>query len=56
MIDKQRDSDNVYFLNAVTETDLLALAEKDDGKGGTPEAAIPEPEKCGCKTLCELGP
>lgn len=26
MIDKQRDSDNVYFLNAVTETDLLALA------------------------------
>ena len=55
MIDKQRDSDNVYFLNAVTETDLLALAEKDDGKGGTPEAAIPEPEKCGCKTLCEPG-
>lgn len=55
VIDKQRDSDNVYFLNAVTETDLLALAEKDDGKGGTPEAAIPEPEKCGCKTLCEPG-
>ena len=28
VIDKQRDSENVYFLNAVTESDLLALAEK----------------------------
>lgn len=55
VIDKQRDSDNVYFLNAVTESDLLALAEKDDGTGGTPEAAIPEPEKCSCKELCEPG-
>lgn len=55
VIDKQRDSDNVYFLNAVTETDLLALAEQDDGTGGTPEAAIPEPEKCSCKELCEPG-
>lgn len=52
VIDKQRDSDNVYFLNAVTESDLLALAEKD---GDTPEAAIPEPEKCTCKELCEPG-
>lgn len=55
VIDKQRDSDNVYFLNAVTESDLLALAEQGDGTGGTPEAAIPEPEKCGCKELCEPG-
>lgn len=53
VIDKQRDSDNVYFLNAVTESDLLALAEKDGD--GTPEAAIPEPEKCTCKELCETG-
>ena len=29
VIDKQRESENVYFLNAVTESDLLALAEKD---------------------------
>lgn len=29
VIDKQRDADNVYFLNAVTESDLMALAEKD---------------------------
>ncbi len=29
VIDKQRDSENVYFLNAVTESDLMALAQKD---------------------------
>ena len=28
MIDLQRETDNVYFLDAVTEKDLLALAEK----------------------------
>jgi len=28
VIDRERDGDNVYFLNAVTEKDLLALAEK----------------------------
>lgn len=53
MIDKQRDSDNVYFLNAVTESDLLALAEKDGDS--TPEVAIPEPEKCTCKEECGPG-
>ena len=26
---KQRDTENVYFLNAVTESDLMALAEPD---------------------------
>jgi hypothetical protein len=30
IIDLERDSDNVYFLDAVTEKDLLALAESDD--------------------------
>ncbi|MFA7462669.1 MAG: DUF4366 domain-containing protein, partial [Anaerovoracaceae bacterium] len=30
IIDLERDSDNVYFLDAVTEKDLLALAEGDD--------------------------
>jgi len=29
IIDHQRNSDNVYFLNAVTEQDLLALVKKD---------------------------
>ena len=39
IIDRQRDGQNVYFLNAVTEKDLLALAEKD------PEPVMePEPE------------
>lgn len=27
VIDRQRETENVYFLNAVTEADLLALAE-----------------------------
>ncbi|PWJ52015.1 CD1107 family mobile element protein [Faecalicatena contorta] len=30
VIDLQRETDNVYFLNAVTEKDLLALAEKSE--------------------------
>lgn len=37
IIDRQRTEDNVYFLNAVTEKDLLALAEAD------PEPETPEP-------------
>ena len=55
IIDKQRETENVYFLNAVTESDLLALAEKDGETSNPPEAAIPEPEKCSCKTKCEAG-
>ena len=35
VIDRQRNGDNVYFLNAVTEKDLLALAEKSGGSSGT---------------------
>ena len=39
IIDKQRDSENVYFLNAVTESDLMALAQKDtDSQTVTPTA------------------
>ena len=30
VIDKQKTTDNVYFLNAVTEADLLPLAEKSE--------------------------
>ena len=41
VIDRQRETENVYFLNAVTVADLMALAETD------PEALpepLPEPE------------
>ncbi|MFC4598167.1 DUF4366 domain-containing protein [Cohnella hongkongensis] len=43
VIDKQRGQNNVYFLNAVTEKDLLALAEK---SGDSPdwESTLSEPE------------
>ena len=54
VIDRQRDSENVYFLNAVTENDLMALAEKDGGNSGT--SAIPDPAPaCICKDKCEAG-
>ena len=55
VIDKQRDSDNVYFLNAVTESDLLALAEQEDDEGSAPGTAEPLPEKCTCTEKCEAG-
>ena len=40
VIDHQRNSENVYFLNAVTENDLLALAE---ASGNSGSSAIPTP-------------
>ena len=53
VIDKQRDSDNVYFLNAVTEQDLMALAQKDED---SQESAVPDPEPvCVCKEKCAAG-
>lgn len=45
VIDLQRETDNVYFLNAVTEKDLLALAEKsDDEQENEAVVSTPEPE------------
>lgn len=46
VIDLQRETDNVYFLNAVTEKDLLALAEKseDTEENETATVTTPEPE------------
>ena len=41
MIDKQKTSENVYFLNTVTTDDLLPLAEQ--GKE-PPQEVTPEPE------------
>ena len=43
VIDKQKTTDNAYFLNAVTEADLLPLAEKSEEETETP-APEPEPE------------
>lgn len=40
LIDKQRTSENVYFLDAVTEKDLLSLAQSEK----EPETVEPEPE------------
>ena len=56
VIDKQREDDNVYFLNAVTESDLLALAEKDQEPEGGGVSAIPDPEPvCICTDQCAPG-
>lgn len=53
VIDSQREEDNVYFLNAVTEQDLLALAE--GGEGNPAESAIPEMKVCVCRERCREG-
>ena len=49
VVDRLRDNDNVYFLNAVTEKDLMALAEKagkpitlNAGEGENPSGGEPE--------------
>lgn len=55
VIDHERKSENVYFLNAVTETDLLALAAKEQGKDQGSESAVPLPEACACSEKCEAG-
>jgi len=41
VIDIERSGDNVYFLNAVTEDDLMSLAQKKDNGKGTSTSAIP---------------
>ncbi len=42
IVDRQRETDNVYLLNAVSESDLVALAEKGKDNG---VSAVPEPEQ-----------
>ncbi|MCD7947878.1 MAG: DUF4366 domain-containing protein [Oscillospiraceae bacterium] len=49
IIDRQRTTENVYFLNAVTEADLLSLAAASDLPEPEPEPVVvqepdPEPE------------
>lgn len=45
VIDRQREPENVYFLNAVTEKDLMALAEQsEESEEPTPTPPVtPEP-------------
>lgn len=53
IIDKQRENDNVYFLNAVTEGDLSSLAtQKNSGDNG--ETAVPDVPICSCENQCEV--
>lgn len=54
VVDRQRESENVYFLNAVTESDLMALAEKEKDDSAS-ESAVPETVCCNCSDKCEAG-
>ena len=51
IIDGKRDDNNVYFLNGVTEADLMALAEKNEGT----MSVIPAEDVCTCTGKCEAG-
>ena len=51
IIDGKRDGNNVYFLNGVTEADLMALAKKD----GDTMSAIPAEDVCTCTEKCAAG-
>ena len=44
VIDRQRETENVYFLNAVTVADLMALAESDREPAAPEPPPEPEPE------------
>jgi len=43
IIDRQREAENVYFLDAVTEKDLLALTETSEGSERTVSTPKPKP-------------
>ncbi len=53
IIDKQREAENVYFLDSVTEKDLLSLTGENAAE--TEELEKPEAEPCRCTVLCEVG-
>lgn len=44
VIDRQRSTENVYFLNAVTVSDLMALAEQNQEPEAPPPVTEPDPE------------
>ena len=43
VVDRQRNTDNVYLLNAVTEADLMALAEQSGNPINNNVSAVPTP-------------
>ena len=51
IIDGKREGNNVYFLNGVTEADLMALAEKNEDT----MSAIPAEDVCTCTEKCAAG-
>ncbi|GHV14334.1 hypothetical protein FACS1894219_10300 [Clostridia bacterium] len=53
IVDRQRDSDNVYLLNAVNEDDLASMAKPGDGKS---VSAIPTPEVTTTPAPAEVTP
>jgi hypothetical protein len=44
IVDRQRSTENVYLLNAVTEDDLNSLAKSGNGLGGSTNSAVNVPE------------
>ena len=53
IVDRARESENVYFLNEVTENDLFSLTSVEKPK----ETAIPEQKEpvCHCTQKCAVG-
>ena len=52
VVDGARGSENVYFLNAVTESDLMALAAENDR---ITISSIPSSQTCTCTDKCTDG-
>lgn len=52
VVDGARGSENIYFLNAVTESDLMALAAANDK---ITISSIPSSQTCTCTDKCENG-
>lgn len=52
VVDGARGSENVYFLNAVTESDLMALAAENDK---ITISSIPSSQTCNCTDKCTSG-
>lgn len=58
MVDKQKQSENVYLLSETTETELTALAKEASGESAEHGIPDPQPEpapECVCNSKCEKG-